>query len=140
MTDNDQRQPQRRFTDRGAPYETVIGAAVSITGEVRGGAGMEFFGSLKGDLELDGFLCLRSGSRIEGNLRATNIVIEGEVIGNISAIDKLELRASCRVTGDLSAGSVAIAEGGFFEGAITMAGAAGDRQDVTFKEKRGSSS
>jgi cytoskeletal protein CcmA (bactofilin family) len=140
MTETDPGQPQRRFTDGDTPYDTVIGAAVSITGEVRGGAGMEFFGSLEGDLELDGFLWVRSGARIEGNVHATNIVIEGEVIGNISAIDKLELRSSCRVTGDLSAGSVAISEGGFFEGTITMAGAAGDRRDVTFQEKRGSRS
>jgi cytoskeletal protein CcmA (bactofilin family) len=139
MSHENQKQqppPDRRFTDGAESCETVIGADVAIRGEVRGTSNMEFSGSLQGDLELEGFLWLRPGGRIEGTLTVTNVLVEGEVAGNINATGKVELRSSCRVLGDVAARSLAIADGGFFEGKITMAGAPSDRAAVTFQEKR----
>jgi cytoskeletal protein CcmA (bactofilin family) len=139
MTPKDQQQEahqRRRFTDDRETCETVIGADVTIKGDVCGRSNMEMGGTLEGDIELEGFLWLRAGGQVDGNLSATDVVVEGEVTGDINARNKLELRASCRVTGDLSANSLAIAEGGFFEGKITTAGVPGSRDAVSYQEKR----
>lgn len=139
MTPKDQQQeaqPRRRFTDDSRTCETVIGADVTIKGDVRGTSNVEFCGTLEGELQLEGFMWLRAGSRVDGNLSATDLVVEGEVRGNISARNKLELRGSCRVSGDISANTLAIADGGFFEGKITMAGAPENRDAVSYQEKR----
>jgi cytoskeletal protein CcmA (bactofilin family) len=139
MTPNDQQQeaqPRRRFTDASQTCETMIGADVTIKGDVRGSSNMEYRGTLEGDLQLEGFLWLRAGGRVDGNLSATDLVVEGEVSGNIIAQNKLELRGSCRVSGDISASTLAIADGGFFEGKITMAGGPGKREAVSYREKR----
>jgi len=126
----------RRFTDATETCESVIGPDVSIKGDVRGKTDMEFRGSLKGNLDLDGFLWVRPDGRVEGNLSATNLLIEGEVRGEICAEEKAELRSSCRVEGNIFAHSLAIADGGFFEGEITMEGQSSTRDKVEFKEKR----
>jgi cytoskeletal protein CcmA (bactofilin family) len=128
--------PRRRFTDGRDTCETVIGADVTIRGDVRGCSNMEMRGTLEGDIEMEGFLWLRAGGRVVGNLIATDVVIEGEVTGDVVAQNKLELRASCRVTGDLSSNTLAIAEGGFFEGKITTAGVTRNREAVSYQEKR----
>ena len=126
----------RRFTDATETCESVIGPDVAIKGDVTGKTDMEFRGSLKGNLDLDGFLWLRPDGRVEGNLSATNVLVEGEVRGEIRVEEKAELRSSCRVEGNISARRVAIADGVFFEGAITMEGQSSTRDKVEFKEKR----
>lgn len=128
----------RRFTDGVDQCETVIGADAAIKGELRGTSSVELQGSLNGKMELDGFLWIRVGGRLEGDIEATAVVIEGEVEGNIDVREKAELRSTCRVKGDIAAGSLAIAEGGHFEGQITMEGKPSSRSHVTFVEKRSS--
>jgi cytoskeletal protein CcmA (bactofilin family) len=139
MKDSDQHDEstgRRRFSDVEGGFETVIGAGVTITGKVHGTCNVDLHGRLEGDIELDGFLRLRQGGRIVGDVSATNMIIEGEVQGTLRAVEKAELRSACHVLGDLTAESVAIAEGGHFEGRITMAGRQESRDQVEFQEKR----
>jgi cytoskeletal protein CcmA (bactofilin family) len=129
----------RRFGDRADSCDTVIGSGVEIEGQVTGTADLEMRGTIRGGLDVDGFVWLRADGRVEGDITVRNIVLEGRVNGNVTVREKAELRSSCHVEGDLMADSVAIAEGGFFEGKITTAGKSGARADVTFREKRKSS-
>ena len=126
----------RRFTDATRSCESIVGPGVSITGDLHGKTDMECRGTIDGNLELDGFLWLCSDGRIEGNISATNLLVEGTVRGNIRVDGKAELRSSCHVEGDIVARGVAIAEGGYFEGTITMEGRSSSREEVEFKERR----
>lgn len=137
--EQDEQPRKRRFSDVEGAYESVIGAKVTVTGEIRGVCDVDLHGTLEGNIELEGFLRIREGGRIVGDIAATNVIVEGEVRGSIRAHEKAELRSACRVEGDLIAESVAIAEGGHFEGKITMAGRSEPREQVSFKEKRSSS-
>ena len=120
-------------------YETVIGAGTTITGEVHGVGNVDLRGTLEGRLEIEGLLHVRAGARVVGDVTATNVIVEGEVRGEIRAVGKVELRTTCRVVGDLVAESVAIGEGGLFDGTITMSGRAEPRHQVSFVEKRSTS-
>jgi cytoskeletal protein CcmA (bactofilin family) len=127
---------KRRFSDVEGGYDTIIGDKVTITGEVHGGCNVDMGGTLEGNIELEGILRLRQGGRIVGDVSAANVIIEGDVRGAVRAHEKAELRSACHVEGDLIAESVAIAEGGHFDGKITMAGRHESRQEVSFQEKR----
>ncbi len=134
--EQDELSRRRRFGDVESAYETVIGGHVTITGEVHGVCNVDLHGTLDGNIEIEGFLRIREGARIVGDIAATNVIVEGEVRGGVRALEKVELRSACRVEGDLIAESVAIAEGGHFDGKITMAGSPESRHQVSFEEKR----
>ena len=122
----------RRFTDQNSTASTVIGKGIHVKGEITGSAPIEVWGSIEGKAGTEGLFWVREGGKVDGEIAATNIVVEGKVDGTISAKEKAELRASCKVQGDLSAKTVAIAEGSYFEGRVHMGG--GGTQ--VFKEKR----
>jgi len=138
------RNEGRRFTDQGGNVETVIGKGSHVEGEITGSTSIEVWGSVTGTARIDGLCWVREGGRFNGDIFATGVVVEGEVHGKITAADKVELRASCRSQGSISAGSLAIADGSFFEGAIQMrdAGKGSTGQSakksgsVGFQEKR----
>ncbi len=125
----------RRFTDTSNGNSTVIGQGIHVKGEITGPASIEVWGSLEGRAGTEGLLWVREGGEVNGEVAATNVVVEGEVQGSIHAKDKVELRATCKVEGDLAAQTVAIAEGSYFEGRIQMSGAKSGGK-VSFKEKR----
>ncbi len=124
----------RRFTDTSNGDSTVIGQGIHVKGEITGPASIEVWGSLEGKAGTEGLLWVREGGEVNGEIAATNVVVEGQVQGSIHAQDKVELRATCKVEGDLAAQTVAIAEGSFFEGRIQMSGAKAGK--MSFKEKR----
>jgi cytoskeletal protein CcmA (bactofilin family) len=130
----------RRFTDAASDCESVIGPDVVIRGDIEGTTNMEIRGTLEGNLDLEGFLWLRTGGRITGDLSSSALLVEGDVRGNIRVEGRVELRASSHVEGEIVAAGVAIAEGSFFEGSITMDGVSSSRGNVEFREKRSTES
>ena len=123
----------RRFTDR-PDHATVILPGVSIGGDIEGEGSVDLGGTVRGDVRIGGLCRVREKGRIEGSIRARQVLIEGEVEGrHVKATEKLELRAHARVSADLEAGTVAMADGCEFHGSVRMGGEGGA---VTFKEKR----
>jgi len=137
MTDKTALSPGRRFTN-GEPSgktATVIGQGIHVQGEITGSASIEVWGSIEGISGTEGLFWVREGGTVRGEVAATNVVVEGEVDGRISAEKKVELRPTCKVRGDVAAKTVAMAEGAFFEGRISMNGD-GEPRRIYFKEKR----
>lgn len=114
----------RRFTDDRHGFSSTIGRDVSVEGAIRGATDIEIWGSFEGELEIDGLVWLRPGSRFAGELRATDLVVEGELRGTITAVNKVDMRATCRVEGDVTAARVAAAEGSHIDGRISVSGPA----------------
>lgn len=114
----------------------MIGSDVQIAGELTGTANVDFAGVLEGSLVVDGFVVVRPEGRIIGRLEAAAAVVLGRVEGQIRAVGKVELGAGCKVEAEVDAGSVAIADGAAFDGAITMHGSSTEPSAVSFTEKR----
>jgi cytoskeletal protein CcmA (bactofilin family) len=127
--------PQRRFTDAREGSASVIGRDLRLEGALRGTTDLEIWGSFEGELSIDGLVWLRPGSRFTGELRASDLVVEGELTGTIDAVGKVDMRATCRVEADVTAGRVAAAEGSHIEGRIRVTGTSGDV--VGYPERRG---
>jgi cytoskeletal protein CcmA (bactofilin family) len=128
--------PARRFTDSGEPAGTVLGPRTQVRGELTSEGPVEIEGTLRGDCRAAGLCRVRAGARVEGNIRATSVVVEGEVAGKALEAQRVEIGASARVHADIHADHVAIAEGGFFEGDVRIGGKDAP-QPTLFKEKRG---
>ncbi len=129
----------RRFTDDSDSFATIVGPDLRIEGELQGSGGLELKGSFKGELSMEGLVWIRPQGSVDGEIAATSVVVEGRVIGSIEATGKVDLRKGCRVEGDITASSVAAADGSFFEGRISMPQEP-KPEVVAYEEKRRSSS
>ena len=69
--------------------------------------------------EKDGYVALQLGA---GTVKTKNITIKGEMHGNMTAEDKVEIHQGARVIGNITAPRVVIAEGARFKGHIDMSG------------------
>ena len=114
MTDRDASDDrrQRRFTDERDGLASSIGRDASIEGTVKGATNLEIWGSFEGEIQIEGLVWLRPGSRFGGELQATDLVVEGELRGTVRAVNKVDMRASCHVEADVSAARVAAAASG----------------------------
>jgi cytoskeletal protein CcmA (bactofilin family) len=135
--DRDDPCQSRRFTDSAETFDTVIGPDAELKGEIKGQTNVQVLGSFNGDIEIDGLFWLRPGGKLSVTISATDMVIEGEIEGKLNASNKVDVRATARVKGDISSGSVAMADGSFFEGNISMPkGESGKANVVRYEEKR----
>jgi cytoskeletal protein CcmA (bactofilin family) len=100
---------------------TRIGRTVVFDGEFICDEDVSIDGRLSGFLHTGaGALTIAEPARIEGDVRATRVVVRGTVSGSISASERIELGATARVTADISATHVVIADGALFNGRVDM--------------------
>lgn len=112
--------PERKRESR---METIvnIGQSVQIKGELTGNEDLTIEGMVDGKIMLkDHNLTIGANGRITAELHAKTVVIVGQVQGNITADDKIEIAATGSVQGDLRAPRVAIDDGARFKGSIDM--------------------
>jgi cytoskeletal protein CcmA (bactofilin family) len=107
---------------RGMEKATVnIGKSVIIKGELSGSEDLTIEGQVEGKIELrQNVLTIGPNGRIKAQVFAKSVVILGEVTGNVTASDKVDIRDNGSVDGDIASPRVAIAEGAHFRGSIDM--------------------
>ena len=105
-----------------------IGKSVVIKGELTGSEDLTIEGHVEGKIELrQNVLTIGPNGRIKAQVFAKSVVILGEVTGNVTASEKVDLRDNGSVDGDIAAPRVAIAEGAHFRGSIDMQRAGGSK-------------
>jgi cytoskeletal protein CcmA (bactofilin family) len=107
---------------RGTEKTTVnIGKSVVIKGELNGSEDLTIEGQVEGKIELrQNVLTIGPNGRIKAQVFAKAVIILGEVTGNVTATEKVDIRDNGSVDGDIAAPRVAIAEGAHFRGSIDM--------------------
>ena len=112
---------------RGMERTTVnIGKSVVIKGELSGSEDLTIEGQVDGKIELrQNVLTIGPNGRIKAQVFAKSVIILGEVTGNVTATEKVDIRDNGSVDGDIAAPRVAIAEGAHFRGSIDMQKAGG---------------
>lgn len=91
--------------------ESVIAADITIEGKIEGSGDVRIAGRFKGDVNVQGNLTIEHGAKLNGGVRAKQVLVSGELEGNIESADLVELRDSAALTGDLKAGSLTVAPG-----------------------------
>jgi cytoskeletal protein CcmA (bactofilin family) len=106
-----------------APTErvtSVLGPGIIWKGNLSGTGGVRIEGAFEGDISLRGLLVVGETGRVTcETLRANVVVIAGAVRGDITA-EKVEIRASGRVWGNVVTAAFATEEGAFLRGQIRM--------------------
>lgn len=131
---------RRRFSDQTPPYVNappcvnIIGDGAQLRGTLTGSGDYRVNGRFEGDADIEGTVVLLPGAHWKGDIAADNIVIAGEVHGNVTAHNNLELTASARIHGNLASPTIAIAEGALYQGQVRTAKRAPVKR---FKERRG---
>jgi len=99
---------------------SVLGAGVIWQGSIAGSGGVRVEGAFEGQIALKGLLVIGETGKVTcEDVRAANVIVAGAVKGNITA-QKVEIRASGRVWGDIVTTAFATEEGAFLRGQIRM--------------------
>jgi cytoskeletal protein CcmA (bactofilin family) len=99
---------------------SVLGAGLIWQGSISGSGGVRVEGIFEGQIALKGLLVVGETGKVScENVRAVNVIVAGAVKGNILA-QKVEIRATGRVWGDIVATAFATEEGAFLRGQIRM--------------------
>lgn len=99
---------------------TVIGAGITIEGEVTSDDEVVIAGVLRGKLAAEGPVTVEEDGVVEADIGAQSISIGGHVTGNVTAADRVELRTGGKLVGDVKTARLTIADGAMFKGNVDM--------------------
>jgi len=98
-----------------------IGKSVSIKGELTGDEDLTIEGRVEGKIELkDHNLVIGPHGTIKGQINAKNVTVKGKVLGNVSARELVEIKASGSVAGDIESLQISIVDGAYFKGRVDL--------------------
>jgi cytoskeletal protein CcmA (bactofilin family) len=98
-----------------------IGKSVVIKGDLTASEDLTIEGMVEGKIELrNNILTIGPNGKIKAQVLAKTVVVLGEVTGNVTATERVDIRDNGSVDGDLSAPRIAIADGAHFRGSIDM--------------------
>lgn len=112
------RDKHRRVFDNIKSFVTTIGAGTSIHGNVAGGDNCLMLGHAVGEFRGNSSLVIGSGASWRGNIEAENVMVAGEVVGDITARGQIEVLPSARITGCVRCPRIAIAHGAVHQGEL----------------------
>jgi cytoskeletal protein CcmA (bactofilin family) len=99
----------------------LIGKAIRIKGELHGEEDLIIEGKVEGTISLKkNHLILERSAVITAHVEVQNVTIKGQMNGNTSASDKVEITADAKIVGDIKAPRVVMAEGAKFKGSVEM--------------------
>lgn len=103
------------------PQQTFLGRSVAVRGQFSGNENLLIEGQVEGTITLeDNTVTVGTNGQVKAEVHARQVIVLGAVTGNISAQEKVEIRRSGHVVGDILSGAVAIEEGAYFKGSIEI--------------------
>ena len=101
-------------------FSTILGPDANFKGELSFEKGMRLIGKFEGKVNTPGRIHVSKEAKMNADVEAGGIIVEGEVRGNLSAADRIELKNSARYEGDLRASKLTVDEGAVFNGHVTV--------------------
>jgi cytoskeletal protein CcmA (bactofilin family) len=99
----------------------TIGKSVVVKGELSGSEDLIVDGEVEGSITLRGqTLTIGPNGRVRANIEARNVIVHGRLDGDIHATERVELRKSAALTGDIATARISIEDGAFFKGGIDI--------------------
>ncbi len=99
---------------------TVIGAGVNIEGDLTSDEEVVVHGNLRGKLTTSDAVSIGPGSVVHADVAGQSVSIAGQVIGDVTAPERVDIQAGGRLVGDVKAARFTIADGASFKGAVDM--------------------
>lgn len=98
--------------------ESVIASELRIEGKIEGTGPIRIAGKFKGDIQVQGNLTIDQGAKVAGSVTASKVTLAGELDGNITSAQQVELLPSGALNGDLKTGTLTVAAGSRIRGHI----------------------
>ena len=99
---------------------TVIGAGITIEGEITTDDDVVVAGTVRGKLSAKESVTIEQGAVVEADIDGGSFVIAGALTGNVTATERVDLQSGARVIGNVKAARVTIADGAQFKGNVDM--------------------
>ncbi|OQY37540.1 MAG: hypothetical protein DRI56_08950 [Chloroflexota bacterium] len=116
----DELTPKIEISPSAQRVTSVLGAGISWKGDLSGRGGVRIEGAFEGKIEVEGLIVVDKGGRIESEtIHANTVIVAGTVRSNIVA-QKVEIRSTGRIWGDVTTAAFSTEEGAFLRGKIQM--------------------
>jgi cytoskeletal protein CcmA (bactofilin family) len=99
---------------------TVIGHGITIEGELTSDDDIVIQGTLRGKLVSKDTVSVENGAVVEADITASSLSVGGNITGNVTASDRVDLIPGGRLIGDVKASRLTIADGASFKGNVDM--------------------
>lgn len=103
-------------TDANGEYPTILGADARFKGELEFDKGVRLLGTFDGSIKSKGRLHVAPGAKLNAEVNAADVQVEGEVRGNLTASGRVHLKSTARLEGDLKTARLEVTEGAVFIG------------------------
>jgi len=101
--------------------QATIGKGLFIKGEISGSESLYIDGKVEGSINLTGNrVTVGRNGQVSASITAREIVVLGKIRGNVSASDRVDIRAEGSLSGDVAAARISIEDGAFFKGGIDI--------------------
>lgn len=96
--------------------KNILNSDIELKGTLKFAGELTFDGKLDGDINSDGVLNLGDNAVVKGNLNVNSVVLRGKINGNVTAKEKIEIKAKTELFGDIRSPKLVIEEGVTFVG------------------------
>jgi len=101
--------------------QASISKGLSIKGEITGTESLFIDGKVEGSISIPGNrVTVGKNGNVTASISAREIVVLGKLKGNVTATDRVDIRAEGALTGDVAAARISIEDGAFFKGGIDI--------------------
>jgi len=109
---------QERYTNE---KKTTIGERITIEGSIRGEENLLIEGAMKGNIEMGKYnFAIGPNGRVEGEISAQNVSINGNFKGTIKALGKVAVAKEADFNGEIKAKSFSVEDGAYFKGIVEL--------------------
>ncbi len=122
INNDPQRGPAAPQTSgNGSKQTSYLGPGLEIKGEISGNEDLKLDSKVEGHVLIGGFrVTLGPRARVEAEIVAREVVISGEIMGNVRASDRIEIKKEATVVGDLKTEKIMVEEGAYVKGTIEI--------------------
>lgn len=104
------------MAEKESQFGTVIGADAKFKGDFKFDSAAQVLGSIEGSITSKGIVHVANGSHCKATIAAKEVSIEGSVEGNIEASERVEIRPKGKISGDIVAAKMTMADGAAIDG------------------------
>lgn len=119
----------------GAGQTCVIGAKTAFKGEISGDEDILVEGTVEGEIRITRDLRIGQGGVVKASVSAQSLIVSGEVVGDCEVLTRVEIQSTGRLTGNIRAPKIVIAEGAMFRGNSDMSSRGKDERKDERKDK-----
>ncbi|HEY6293327.1 MAG TPA: polymer-forming cytoskeletal protein [Terriglobia bacterium] len=100
---------------------SLLGRSMTLKGDISGTEDLVVEGQFEGTIDVaDNTVTVGAQGQVKSEIRARHVIVHGSVTGKVSAREKIDIRRTGNVIGDLVSAGVAIEDGAYFKGSIEI--------------------